>query len=180
MFNEIISSLNSGLLIALPLAACSLLAVAAFTDLTSRIIPNWISVSLFLLFALFVVAGGQKSEIWQHYLWGMSVFIALLPLFAFKKIGGGDVKLLAMTTLWVGPISGAEFLILTTLIGAGMALVIISPRIKIVWEWWNMKLGTHGLIDLYPDKRSLPYGVAIAVAGCFVISNIYFGHLVEL
>ncbi|MEH6402690.1 MAG: prepilin peptidase [Sneathiella sp.] len=180
MFNEMLSSMISGLLIALPFLACVLLIVAAFTDLTRRLIPNWISVCLFLMFSLFAISGEHKPEIWQNYMWAAGVFIGLLPLFALKKIGGGDVKLLTMTMLWIGPVWGVEFLVLTTLIGGVMALIVISPRARLLWEWGNAKFGSSQLIDFYPEAQSLPYGVAIAAAGIFVINDIYFGHLVGL
>lgn len=87
---------------------------------------------------------------------------------------------MATAALWVGPISGVEFIVLTTLIGGAMAIVMISPTIRFVWDWGNTRLGTSHLIDLYPSGNSLPYGVAIASAGCVAISNAYLQGLAIL
>ncbi len=78
------------------------LFICALTDIVTYRIKNLIlifSATGLLLFDLFISAEGNPvSEITA----GGIVFLILFPFYAFGLLGAGDVKLLALTAMYVG------------------------------------------------------------------------------
>ncbi len=70
-------------------------------------------------------------------------------MFAAGLLGGGDVKLLAAGSLWLGATGTGGFLMVTVLAGGLLALVFLALR----------------LARRDGPETALPYGVAIATAG---------------
>ncbi len=157
----------------LPLIVLLLLCVAAYTDLRHRKISNWISIGLIVSFSLYALGNTGPVDFWRHLKWGSITLGVLLIPFAMGKIGGGDVKLLSAVVLWGGPIMGFEILVLTALIGGGLALIAMSPLVRHVWDWSAMRFGFKEGIFIYPTVESLPYGIAISAAGCFAIMRMF-------
>lgn len=96
-----------GLLAALAIA----LLVAAFTDLRSRQIGNWLNGGIALAAPLFWWASGLT--LWPDIALQLSValgtFAVLAVLFAMGAMGGGDVKLLTALALWIEPVPFLNF-----------------------------------------------------------------------
>ena len=76
-----------------PIIAILLLWLAAWTDLTRRIIRNWISIALLLLFVLYAFFTALPIDVAGHVLWAMGLFAVMFIGFFFGKVGGSDVKL---------------------------------------------------------------------------------------
>ncbi len=107
----------------------ALLAASAGWDLASYKIPNFLPLTLCLCFCGFAaVAGLPSSALGGHALAGFCGLAAGFALFAFGLIGGGDAKLFAATTLWLGFANFLEYALITSLIGGGLALALISLR----------------------------------------------------
>ncbi|MEQ9361417.1 MAG: hypothetical protein RLO05_06905, partial [Rhodospirillales bacterium] len=86
-------------------------------------------------------------------------------LFAMGAFGGGDVKLMAAVSLWVGPSACLDFILVTALFGGAIALVQISHWRLAVAQVLTDRGETgfaHTLLG-----RDVPYAVAI-VAATFV------------
>src|SRR5947209_11249935 len=89
--------------ILVPLIAAAMAGVAAYTDLRSRRIPNWLTLSaavigLGLNLALGGAAGGLTAVL------GLGLGLAmLLPFYLLRAVGAGDVKLLAALGALLGP-----------------------------------------------------------------------------
>src|SRR3546814_19841178 len=80
----------------------ALLVGAALFDAGRFIIPNWISLALVGLFALAVLVHPLPID-WLSHLGAMAlVLVAMLVIYRFGIIGGGDLKLLTAVSLWVG------------------------------------------------------------------------------
>src|SRR4051795_2302757 len=101
---------------------CAVLAVATFTDLRSRRIPNW----LVLPFLLAGVAVSAWSHGWHglgQSLAGVGVGAAIFgTLFCLGGMGMGDVKLCAAIGAWIGPSQLLIALVVMALAGGVMAL----------------------------------------------------------
>ncbi len=142
---------------------------AAASDLRSYQIPNRASAILavaFLLMATVVprafVLGGLAT--------GAGVLAIGAVLFARRLMGGGDVKLLAAAALWCGPGLLTPFALVTSLSGAALAGVMLSPLRRRLpapptGGWVSAKPGASAL------RQPAPFGVAIALGGLWVLSR---------
>ena len=145
-----------GLLIALAIA----LLVAAFTDLRNRKIDNWLTAGIALAAPLFWWASGL--DLWPDLALQLGValgtFAVLAALFAMGAMGGGDVKLLSALALWIAPWPFLQLVILMALVGGVLTIVC----------------GAWHIMRRQRDKLSIPYGVAIAMAGLWTLGTTYF------
>jgi prepilin peptidase CpaA len=146
-----------------------LMAYAASSDLLTMRIANWLVLTVAgTYFILAFAAQLPLDEI------GMSIAAAAIVLalafafFAFGWIGGGDAKLVAATTLWVGFGLMLQYLIYAALLGGGLTLLILMVRRYPLPAW----LLRHKWIDRLHDKKSgVPYGIALAIAGILVYAD---------
>ena len=148
----------------------ALLLVAAAYDVTSYTIPNWISAALALAFfpvALF--AGLPVTQIGASALVGVVVLMVGIGAFAMRWIGGGDAKLLAASTLWMGWPPVVNFVLYTALAGGALAVLLLSLR--------SMGFGVVAargpswMGKLLEEKGAAPYGLAIAVGALFAFPD---------
>jgi len=154
-------------------AALYLVLFAAFCDLRSMRIPNWISIALIILFFAGVPFGFCES-LKAHLIVFAAASVILLGLFFARMAGGGDVKLVAALSLWVGPMGMIPFILYMALAGgllAGVALVIakkdlIKGREFKTPDSWPARLGR--------GEQVVPYGVAIAAGFIAALTNLYF------
>jgi prepilin peptidase CpaA len=148
-------SVSYGLLAGLAIA----LLVAAFTDMRRRQIDNWLNASVALAAPLFWWSShmGLPDIGWQLALAAGS-FVVLAGLFAMGAMGGGDVKLLAALALWIKPLWFMQ--LLTVMAVAGGVLTI--------------GMGAWHVARRQREKLAIPYGIAIAFGGLWVLSINYF------
>jgi prepilin peptidase CpaA len=145
------------------------LAIAAFSDLLTMRISN--RLVLVLTVGFFIVAMAVNLPLQQfamHVLCALVVLVVAFGLFALRWIGGGDAKLAAATTLWLGFGTTLPYLAYTALLGGVLTLFILILRgIPL-----NPLLARVGWLSRLHNKRSgVPYGIAMAVAGILVYSN---------
>lgn len=96
-------------------------------------------------------------------------------LFSAGLLGGGDAKLLAAVTLWFGTSGIVEFLLLTALAGALLAMVIGA------WSLINFEAeirSVAGRSRLAWVKPSLPYGFAIAAGAILAAPGSWWAPVV--
>jgi prepilin peptidase CpaA len=144
-----------GLLAALAIA----LLVAAFTDLKSRKIANWLNGTIALAAPVFWIATDMAlwPDVATQIGLALATFFSLSILFALKAMGGGDVKLLTALALWIAPAHFLQLLIMMALLGGVLTLLFGG--------WYVMRR--------QKDKIAIPYGVAIAAAGLWAIASFY-------
>ena len=95
-----------------------LVIIAALTDATSFTIPNRISAGLVLAFFPAALALGRPAgEIGVDAAVCFVALVAGMGMFAAGWIGGGDAKLLAAASLWLGLPAMPVFLLVTALAG---------------------------------------------------------------
>ena len=143
-----------------------LMAYAASSDLLTMRIANWIVAALVIAyFALALIAQVPFTELWVSAGAAVIVLVLGFAFFAFGWIGGGDAKLAAATTLWVGVGLMLPYLVYAALLGGGLTLAILALRRFPLPAW----LARHKWIDrLHDAKSGVPYGITLAVAGLLV------------
>ena len=103
-----------------PLAV--LLGWAAVTDVRTRLIRNWLTVSLMLTGLLQSCFAGGTVRPGAAALGLLVGFGLLFVPFALGAVGGGDVKLFAGIGAWVGPGMVLQILVVEKVIGLGVVL----------------------------------------------------------
>lgn len=135
----------------------ALLVGAAVWDLKKREIPHAIVIAIALLAPPFWWVSGMS--VWPDV--ALQVGVALIvfgvfaAMFAFGWMGGGDVKLLTALALWLPPMAVLMLLVIMSFAGGVLTLATI------MWSRVRNPSAT-------PE---IPYGVAIAFAGLWLISE---------
>jgi prepilin peptidase CpaA len=148
----------------------ALLIWAAFDDVRYYIIPNRIVLAIAALFPIYVLASGDPAAYAWHPLVALIVFAIGLGLFATGLVGGGDVKLLTAVALWAGPLMIVEFIVITTLLGAALAVFLLSRFGYFLPAPTIGKL--RGAEARGAHRQAMPYGLAIAGAGLYVVARL--------
>jgi prepilin peptidase CpaA len=150
--------------------------LAAFFDLRSRRIPNWVSLpgvalGLFLNSFLYGTDG-----LWYSFKGLALAFAVYFVFYLLRGMGAGDVKLMAAVGAAAGMMNWFGILILTSVVGAfaGIVLVLFKGKLRdTLYNMWFilMSLGRGQApfqrnpdLDIRSAKAiRLPHGVMIAV-----------------
>ena len=142
----------------------ALLLVAAVYDLWRLRIPNPVSAGLVVL-VLMAALPGLLETAWLGHLGAGGLMLVLgALLFRFRLMGGGDVKLLAATSLWVGFDLLLYHLFFTALIGVGLLLVLSVLRRLLRPALVAVPPGHAWMPRFLESGKAVPYGVAIAIS----------------
>lgn len=156
----------------------AMLVIAAVSDVVRYEIPNWVSVVLAVGYILIALLNGAGfAQLASHVMAGAAVFALGAVLFYFRAFGGGDVKLLAASAVWVGWHDLFPYLIVVALAGGIVTLLLLVIRcVNKLAGNANDPLMTEDesawLSRLLSPERGVPYGVAISLAGLLVFSNV--------
>jgi len=172
----------------LPYIAAILIAIAAgITDLRSRRIPNWLTVSgaaLGLATNTFVYrAPGLKPA-----LLGLGLGLALLlPFVLIRSLGAGDWKLAAALGACLGPHSLLNVLIAAVLLAGVMALAVVIYQGRLRETLLNIGRMLAALFSLRlpgaevsldnPKSSKIPFGVALALATILYVIAAAMGRI---
>lgn len=133
------------------------LLVAAVLDWRSRTIPNWLNAAIALGAIPFWVVSGLS--LWPGVAVHIGVALAVFAVFALAfhlgMMGGGDVKMLGAVALWLPPLAVMQLLVLMSLAGGVLTVAMLVPH----------KLAKRSA------ALEIPYGIAIAFAGFWLISE---------
>ncbi len=143
-----------------------MLIACAYNDLFHMKIPNLLTGSLAALFFLWVITQGLPvADILHHIGVGLVVFAGAAILFRFRLVGGGDVKLLAVTSLWAGPAVVISHLTVTSLLAGGLLVALIVARM--VYFSVLTAIEYSGIPPVPPVLQpgaGVPYGAAVAAS----------------
>ena len=133
------------------------LLVAAFTDIRRRQIDNWLNAAVAAGAPLFWWATGLT--LWPGAVLQLALaavtFLVLAGLFALRAMGGGDVKLLTALALWMPALLFLKLLVIMALAGGVLT---------IMFSMWH-------IMRRRKDQLKIPYGIAIASAGIWIIAT---------
>lgn len=141
----------------------ALLIAAAIEDSVRLRISNLLSLAILVLAVVAALVAGAKLDAWQN----LAVFAGLLALgtllFATGKFGGGDVKLLAVTGLWVDFVGALQLLSAIFIAGGLLALVVLGSRMV-------ASPALRQRVAVLAPGAGIPYGVAISIGSLFTIA----------
>lgn len=149
------------LLLAFPL----LMIYAAAMDVLTMRIANAVSIAIVVAFVVAgLLAGAPLQSMLVHLGVGVAVLVVAMVLFQFRFIGGGDAKLMAAASLWVGYQQLVPFLVWVTVFGGALAVLMLAyrsaPASALPLPGWALRLHKRG--------EGIPYGVAIS-AGALAV-----------
>jgi prepilin peptidase CpaA len=135
-----------------------LLIYAAWHDVSTMWIPNWVSIALGAAFIPTAIAAGlPMGAIGMHLVIGAIVMLACVGLFFLNVFGGGDAKVIGAASLWIGLPAMTSFVFWMALAGGllGILLLVLRKMNLNPTREWSKRL-------LAPETGA-PYAVAIAV-----------------
>jgi prepilin peptidase CpaA len=155
--------------------------VAGFTDFRTRKIPNWLTVSGFVLgVGLHVWMSGFHGFLKSLEGAGLALGL-LLPLVLMRALGAGDWKMMGAIGALLGPLMMIFVLLASVLITGVMALFRMVQAGQVKSTLKNLVMLVHGFaaFGLRPNPEisldnprlmKLPFGVGAAIGTlvCFV------------
>lgn len=134
-------------------------SVAAVLDLRWRRIPNWLTLSAF--------GAGVAVSVWRYGAPGVILALAgaalgllmLLPFYAVRAIGAGDVKLLAALGALVGPQALVSVALYAAVAGGAISVLMLLRRHRLGFTLSELVVRP---LRLSRSGAKAPYGVAIA------------------
>lgn len=139
-----------------------MMLAAAVSDLRSRTISNGLNAAMALLAIpyWFVIGLSPWPEMAVQFGLALLVFAVFVGLFLIGGMGGGDVKMIGALALWVPP-----SLMLPMLTVMAIAGGLLSGGMLI-----------EKLVRKRTEPPEVPYGVAIAAAGLWVLHQQYLNQ----
>jgi prepilin peptidase CpaA len=158
--------------------AMALTLLAAWMDVRTRKIPNWLTVpGVVVGIAInthFRGWAGAKASLEGA---GLAL-VVLLPLVMLRGLGAGDWKLMGAVGAFVGPVLFVFILVGSIFVSGAMAIVQMMRTRRVLDTFRNMLVLVKGFVNFgfrphpkisldNPGLMKLPFGVAVAVATVF-------------
>ena len=167
------------------------LAFVVGSDLLYRRIHNLLILLLLALWLVLPISGalgfGPWSALSSATLFGQAAYGLLgatlvlvigFALFCLGRVGAGDIKLVAVVSLWMYPSNQMTFLIVTALAGGLLALgqpLLNQLEHSLALRWQSLamafpRLGiTQPVVLTESRPQGVPYGVAIAIGAFYTL-----------
>lgn len=160
---------------AIQILVAVIVLVAAATDLRSRRIPNWLTLSGICAGLALNGAISGWSGVWTSFTGLLLGFGAYFALYALHAMGAGDVKLMAAVGAIVGPSNWFSVFLASAVAGGVLAVILMIRKGRVRETLGNAFFITGELLHFRaPHKRrshldvrdpralNMPHGVAIA------------------
>lgn len=154
--------MNEGFTLALLGLLAAMLAWIAVVDVRTYTISDRLNAAIALLAPVYWLSAGVP-------LWpdaairvgvGMLVFMLFAGAFYLNVMGGGDVKLAGALALWFTPYETLTLIVIMSIAGGLLTLVVLAG---------------HRLLRK-EGRPEVPYGVAIAVGGMWLLAQRFLNH----
>lgn len=170
----------------------AVLIVASVSDCRTYKIPNWLTgggVLFGLGYSLVVPFSPYTAFLWA--LGGLLVgFVMMVPLYAIRAMGAGDVKLMAMIGTFLG-VQDTFFAVIATFIVGGIAAIGFgffhralgrmftnirsAAQVTVLSVIGGIRPDTH--IDASSSVGKLPYGVSISIGTIGYVTGKHLGFI---
>lgn len=146
------------------LVFCGFLIAAMVGDVRKFRITNKLNFGFAASFFVFALLLGMDAKlILGHVAIGAIAFFVCFVLFFVNLIGGGDVKLVGATALWLGGAPMYNYVMLSAVLGGLVGILLIAAR------FGAKKIGLPKkpiwLRGILRRKAHMPYGVALGLGG---------------
>lgn len=150
--------MNEGFTQILAMILAGLLVWAAIVDLRTRTIPDWLNIAVAVMAPLFWWASGIAfyPDAVERICGAFLIFMVFFGMFSLGGMGGGDVKMGGAIALWFTPFATLKFFVITSLAGGFVSIA----------AWYF-----HHKIRRLEGKTEVPYGVAIAFGGLWLLAQ---------
>lgn len=147
------------------IVTAGVLAYAAWADLRAFKIRNELIIVLAGLFVVHAFLSGYWRTAYWNLLIALIVFLGMLPFYMRRGMGGGDIKLLTVSFLWVGYSCALPFSLFLLVFAGIHAAIAKSVRVGAFGargRWINI---------VAADGKRVPFAPAIAASliGTFVL-----------
>jgi len=149
-----------------------LLVLAAISDVAQYRIPNRINLAIAALYPAHVLAAPHSIDWIGGLIVAASMLVLGAVLFVLRVMGGGDVKMIAATALWAGPLGITDFIFVTALAGGLIGITKLAPvraGLALAFARFNGAAGEQA-----HHRKVIPYGLAIALGG-FAVGSLMLG-----
>ncbi len=152
-----------------------LIVYAAIGDFMTMRIPNWLNLSIFLLFFPAAYLAGMPLD---QFLIHIATFIIVLAvgflLSMTIRFGGGDAKMMAALSIWFGGHDVSAFIAFSAIAGGLLAIFMKAWQLlrieDAVWNDGRLKKVLFRDLDL-------PYGIAFATGALFVFPESWWASI---
>jgi prepilin peptidase CpaA len=172
----------SGLYLGLLWALC---AVVFFTDWMFRRVPNRLLIAVLVTYLLIRLADragfavGTAVDIQSSLVGGVLAFVFLLPFYAFRAMGAGDVKFFALLGVLLGPVGLVVVWLVSTALNGGHAVLqwmlgadampTIANLGRVAGAWIDGENGrlqrlSAWVHDRRQGRKGIPYAAYMAIA----------------
>ena len=137
---------------------------AAISDMLSMTIANRVSVILVGTFMVVApLTGMDWTQYGLHLAAGAMVLVCTFALFALGAMGGGDAKLMAATSVWMGfGICLAQYLLIASVAGGFLTMALLAYRGSAAAMFTRHNMFLRHFAD---EKKGIPYGIALGLGG---------------
>ena len=139
---------------------------AAVSDMLSMTIANRVPLILVGAFVMIApLAGMDPVAIAWHLAAGATVLTVTFGLFALGGMGGGDAKLLAATSLWLGfDMILLDYLLTVAVLGGVLTLTILAYRKSPLIFFTADNL----FLRQFAKAEGVPYAIALGLGGLII------------
>ncbi len=152
--------------VALTVVFVATMLVAMVWDIATYEIPDTLSLVLVAVGAVALLAGQGWGGFAGHALGALGAFAFGVLMFALGQWGGGDVKFMAASSLWLGWPVLIGYLFWVAIAGGVLGVAVLAFRRFRLPEAWA---GRPWIARLHRAEQGLPYGVALGIGGLVML-----------
>lgn len=140
-----------------------MMAYAASSDLLTVKISNKLNLALAVAYFGMAAATGQSMNIIMvNVACGVVMLLLTFAMFSAGWMGGGDAKLAAATTLWMGFPLVLEYALAASFLGGALTLALLFARRHVLPDFMMRQ---KWIAHLHDKSTGIPYGIALAAGG---------------